>query len=86
MLKYQLDNISPDGARTVAYVKLYDDSAPAKILATICVPYETQAQFEADLEAKTRKYLDSVAGKAAIASLAALSLGNVEKKINEVKK
>lgn len=85
MLKYRLDTVSPDQNGSVVYVKLYDDAAPDVTLTSLCVPYEDAQQFEAALEAKTSKYLSSVAQKDALESLAVASFGTVETKINEVK-
>ncbi len=87
MLKYRLDNVSPDSkAGSVVYVKVYDDSAPDVILTSLCVPYVSKEQFEGDLQAKTQKYLDSVAGREVVAGLAVASFAAVEGKINEVQK
>lgn len=86
MLKYRLDTVSPDQKGSVVYVKLYDDAAPDVILTSLCVPYDDAKQFEAALEARTSKYLSSVAQKDALESLAMASFGTVETKINEVKK
>ena len=62
MLKYKLDclvenKVAEKADKTyTAYVLLYDDAAPAAILAKFCLNYTTQENFEASLRAEIKKY------------------------------
>jgi hypothetical protein len=77
MLKFNLDKISPDGSKHVAYVQMVDDDRPDTILATACIPYTGDEEaFLAAVEKKfageiknheSRKDVGSVAGKVASA-------------------
>jgi hypothetical protein len=83
MIKYKIDNVAKDSKNDghVVYVKLYDDKNPDVILAGVCVPFSTQEAFEAVLEAKTIKYLDSVSSRDAVRELAEQSIIKTEGKI-----
>lgn len=90
MIKYLIDRVARDAQKAgeagqVVYVKLYDDKAPGVILATVCVAYKNKEQFEADLEAKTAKYLAGRKTAEDIRTQAEQSLAAVENKVNRGK-
>jgi hypothetical protein len=85
MLKYKINNIIEGKNSNTVYVYLYDDKEPEKILTSICLPHETDEQFEAELERKTVKYLESTAAVMSLKDKVTVSLTKVEPKIEAIK-
>ena len=84
MIKFLLDNVAKGSSETelhVVYVKVYDDKNMSAVLTSLCIPYVTKEQFEADLEAKTKKCLVDIAGKDTIKNTVLSSLTAVENKL-----
>jgi hypothetical protein len=87
MITYKLDKVASNAEKTghVVYVKVVDDKAPSVTLKNICVPYETQEQFEKAVEEKTLKYLATITEADAVKNLAEISLVKVADKISALK-
>ena len=84
MIKYILDNVAKGSSETelhVVYVKVYDDKNMSAVLTSLCIPYITKEQFEAELELKTKKDLADIAGKDSIKTIVLSSLTAVENKL-----
>ena len=83
MIKSTVDKVCKGAIENshVVYVKLYDDKNPNIILTKLCIPFESQSEFEKILEAKKSKYLLSVSDKDEIKALAEQSIINMEKVI-----